>query len=179
MDLRTERTRRSIINAFMELRSRKPIEKITIKELAELAVINKATFYSHYQDIYDLSEYLENETLDKIITDIPHLEELMSNPGQAAKALTIAFVSEKQLIDILFSGSRAAFFASKLEERIKKKIYDLCPEYRNDLERDIILTYLIQGGIHVFLEPPADTQPEELLDIIGRIGDRMMGYTEP
>lgn len=46
MDLRIERTRRSIINAFIELRSAKNIEKITVKELAEKACINKATFLS-------------------------------------------------------------------------------------------------------------------------------------
>ena len=37
MDLRIERTRRSIINAFIELRSAKNIEKITVKEHAEKA----------------------------------------------------------------------------------------------------------------------------------------------
>lgn len=40
MDLRVKRTRINITNAFIELRSRKPIEKITIKELSELAFIN-------------------------------------------------------------------------------------------------------------------------------------------
>ena len=39
MDLRTEKTRRAIINAFIKLRSKKPTEKITIKELAENAQI--------------------------------------------------------------------------------------------------------------------------------------------
>ena len=37
MDLRTERTKRSIANAFLELRKHKPLEKISVKELAELA----------------------------------------------------------------------------------------------------------------------------------------------
>ena len=45
MDLRVKKTRRSIINAFLMLRANKPLEKITVKELAELAMINKATFY--------------------------------------------------------------------------------------------------------------------------------------
>ena len=40
MDLRTEKTRRSIINAFLELRAKKPLEKITVKELSEKAEIN-------------------------------------------------------------------------------------------------------------------------------------------
>ena len=51
MDLRVEKTERGIKNAFIELRSKKPLEKITIKELCELACINKSTFYSHYRDI--------------------------------------------------------------------------------------------------------------------------------
>lgn len=43
MDLRKQRTKNSIINAFIQLRASKPLEKITVKELAELAYINKAT----------------------------------------------------------------------------------------------------------------------------------------
>ena len=42
MDLRIEKTRQSIVNAFIALRSRKPLEKITVKELCE-----KAVSYTH------------------------------------------------------------------------------------------------------------------------------------
>ncbi len=174
MDLRIERTRRSIINAFIELRSKKPIEKITVKELAELAVINKATFYSHYQDIYDLSEQLENETIDMILTNIPHPEELVSKPKQTSEALAIAFLSQRQLIDTLFSGSRAAVLVTKLETKIKSKIYDISPEYKYDLERNIILTYLIQGGFHTFLTQSPNVDTHKLIEIVGDISERML-----
>ena len=59
MDLREKKTKRNIRNAFIELRAKKPLERISIKELAELAEISKATFYLHYKDIYDLSENLQ------------------------------------------------------------------------------------------------------------------------
>ena len=49
MDIRIEKTERAIKNAFLELRSRKPLGKITVKELCSLAAINKSTFYSHYE----------------------------------------------------------------------------------------------------------------------------------
>ena len=48
MDLRIQKTRAAIKSAFLELRRKKPIEKITVTELAKLAEINKATFYLHY-----------------------------------------------------------------------------------------------------------------------------------
>ena len=67
MDIRIEKTERAIKNAFLELRSRKPLGKITIKELCSLAAINKSTFYSHYEDIYALSDKMESETIVSVL----------------------------------------------------------------------------------------------------------------
>ena len=61
MDIRTEKTENAIKSAFLELRAKRPLEKITVKELCALARINKSTFYTHYQDIYALSEKLEKK----------------------------------------------------------------------------------------------------------------------
>lgn len=174
MDLRIERTRRSIINAFIELRSKKPIERITIKELAELAFINKATFYSHYKDIYDLSEQLENETLDMILSNIPHAEELISKPKLVTEELAIAINSQIELIDILFSGSRESVLVTRWEERIKNKIYAIYPEYEKDFEKNVVLTYMIQGGFHVFLSQSKNADTQILIDIVGDISERML-----
>ena len=57
MDLRITRTRNSIFSAFLELRSKKALERITVKELTEKAGISKQTFYLHFKDIYDLVEW--------------------------------------------------------------------------------------------------------------------------
>ena len=58
MDIRIEKTERAIKNAFLELRSRKPLGKITVKELCSLAAINKSTFYSHYEGGVRAGHYL-------------------------------------------------------------------------------------------------------------------------
>lgn len=70
MDIRIEKTERAIKNAFLELRSRKPLGKITVKELCSLAAINKSTFYSHYEDIYALSDKMESETIVTVLKNI-------------------------------------------------------------------------------------------------------------
>ena len=54
MDLREKKTRKSIQEAFLALRAHKPVERITVRELTELAQVSKSTFYVHYQDIYVL-----------------------------------------------------------------------------------------------------------------------------
>ena len=82
MDLRIEKTERGIKNAFIELRSRKSLEKITVKELCESARINKSTFYAHYKDIYDLSDAMEEEVVQSITNSIQHPEYLLEYPAE-------------------------------------------------------------------------------------------------
>lgn len=174
MDLRTKRTKHSIINAFIELRSRKPLEKITIKELAEIALINKATFYSHYKDIYDLSEQLEKEAIDMLLKNIPHPDSLITNPKQATTELALAFMSQGKLLDILFSGSRSSLLMNRIEQGLKEKIYAAYPEYQNNLEWDILLSVLIQGCFHAFAAHANDTEIYHLIEIIGNINERIL-----
>jgi AcrR family transcriptional regulator len=63
---KTRYTRRVIKDSYCELLLKKHISKVTVKELCELADINKGTFYNHYYSIYDLQEELENTIIDKI-----------------------------------------------------------------------------------------------------------------
>lgn len=110
MDLRIEKTERGIKNAFIELRSGKPLEKITVKELCESARINKSTFYAHYKDIYDLSDAMEEEVVQSIANSIQHPEYLLEHPAEFARELLMAYISQNSLTAILFSGSQAKSF---------------------------------------------------------------------
>lgn len=56
MDRRIKKTRQSIMNAFIELLVEKGFDKITIKDIAERANINRGTVYLHYVDKFDLLE---------------------------------------------------------------------------------------------------------------------------
>ncbi len=165
MDLRVQRTRMNIRNAFIELRSRKPIEKITVKELAEAAFINKATFYQHYEDLYDLSESMEDELIDNIIGSIPHPDTLLDDPEQATLEIFSAFSGQTRLLEILFSGSRRSVLIGKLESRIRELILRRYPDYEGNPAREVLITFLIQGSFHAYLKHAGS----------GRDGDRDNG----
>ncbi|MFC4409030.1 TetR/AcrR family transcriptional regulator [Chungangia koreensis] len=62
-DLRVIRTRKLIMDSFIELSGRKEFKDITVKDLTEEAMVNRATFYYHFQDIYDLLEKALSEVL--------------------------------------------------------------------------------------------------------------------
>lgn len=170
MDLRTERTKRSIVNAFIELRAKKPLEKITVKELSELAYINKATFYSHYHDIYDLSEQLEEEAIIAVLKNIPHPDSLVNNPKLCVGELAFALSSQDSLISILFSGTRSSILANRLEEGIKQQVFLRYPEYKDDVKWNVLLSFASHGAFQTFLSNP-NRNNKDVIKIIGEINE--------
>ncbi|MGN1119563.1 MAG: TetR/AcrR family transcriptional regulator [Oscillospiraceae bacterium] len=150
MDLRIQRTKAAIRAAFLELRKKKPIEKITVTELSKLAGINKATFYLHYADIYFLSDEIEDEIIEQIISNLNLKERFFTQPQEYASEFTTEIFrafSENRLLSSVFSGSRYSLFSQKIEQRIKASLYEKYPDI-NTLDNDIILTFLIQGSFH-------------------------------
>lgn len=66
-NMRQTPSKDSIVNAFIQLLSKKSFEKITIKDITDIANINRATFYAHYDDKYQLfDEILQNRATELI-----------------------------------------------------------------------------------------------------------------
>ena len=62
-DPRILRTRKLIMDSFVELSAKKEFKDITIKDITTEAMINRSTFYYHFEDIYDLLEKALSEVL--------------------------------------------------------------------------------------------------------------------
>lgn len=59
-DLRVIRTRKMLREAMIALTIQKGFKTVTVNDIVALAMVNRATFYRHYQDKYDLVEsYLD------------------------------------------------------------------------------------------------------------------------
>lgn len=170
MDLRVERTKKNIANAYMQLLQEKPVEKITVKELSELAYINKATFYLHYKDIYDLADQLENEFVASIIKNIPSPDSLISNPRTSVAELTRALTVNEN-VRVLFSGTRASLLEQKIESCLRKQILKRYPEFENSLKHEMVLSMLIHGGFHAFKQHAENHNTQEIIQIMGDINE--------
>ena len=164
MDLRQQRTRRNIVNAFITLRNEKPLEKITIRELADKATIHKATFYLHYHDIYELSESLEKEVVDDILNGLSDPVMLLTDTNRFNEELYYLLMANESLLGILFSGNRAGMLAYRMESRLKEYIFTRHPSW-DVLEVNVILTYLIHGAYHAYMQY-RDEDPREVLQMI-------------
>ena len=117
---------------------------------------------------------MEKGAVDAVLKNISNPDSLITNPSQAANELTFALMSQGKLFDILFSDSRAHILINQLEQWLKDKIYTMYPEYKNNLEWDILLSVLIQGCFHAFATHMNDADINELVEIIGNINGRIL-----
>lgn len=59
----TEQTKKNLADAFWKQYLEKPIEKITVRDIAATAGYSRATFYEYFTDVYAVLEYIENDLL--------------------------------------------------------------------------------------------------------------------
>lgn len=62
----TELTKTKLRRAFWSLYEHEPIEKISIKQITDIAGYNRGTFYLYFKDVYDLREDIERKLLEVI-----------------------------------------------------------------------------------------------------------------
>lgn len=168
MDLRVKKTKTSIINVFIALRAQKPLEKITVKELCEKANINKSTFYTHYSDIYNLADIVETEVVNSILESLSHPEYVVDKPEEFVKELFLAYHAQGALLQTLFSGNRSSNLITKIESELKALICKIYPEFKNDLIKNVILSYQVYGGYYAFREN-SHYDAEKIVNIISKL----------
>ncbi|MGI6030402.1 MAG: TetR/AcrR family transcriptional regulator [Eubacteriales bacterium] len=68
-DLRVERSKKLIKQAFLDLLEEQNFEEITIKDIASRAMVSRKTFYVYYATKMELYEEIVQEYLQKLIPD--------------------------------------------------------------------------------------------------------------
>lgn len=185
MDRRILKTRSVIKESLTLLMKEKSFDKITIKDITDKANINRATFYLHYMDKYDLLEQSQNDILNEIrevLADAFKIFNPQSLPIQDANTI-IPFIScvyecigkNSDFVKVILGGNGDLNFQLKfknlIEELIKKISVIKTPD-----AFCIPLKYLIEtatsmhiGIISRWLEDGMIETPSELACITSNI----------
>lgn len=184
LDLRVIRTRAFIKNALIELIEEKGFEAITVKDITTKANINRGTFYSHYQDKYDLmakcEEELVKEMENKIIKNIPKViaDLETTTPNTMPFAILVPFFEflnqNRGLMRALLGPKGDLSFQTTLKVFMRKALFD---NNKNSIfkQEDLLVPpeYLISyiasahiGVIQEWLNNDREESPQEIARII-------------
>ena len=122
LDRRTRRTREALLRALLQLLQEKPLSSITVTELTGLADVNRATFYTHYQDIFDMFDHLKEDLSQtfRAMMDSHGSEIAQGSYDGLIAEIYRFFIENKALFDIVFSSSADSSFSTSLIEVMRE-----------------------------------------------------------
>lgn len=158
LDRRQIRTKRRIREALMALVLEKPVEKITIKELAERADIDRKTFYLHYGSIGDVLSEMQAELLAKLESVISGYDLFRQDFDALAmfREINGIILESTDFYRRMLVMDRYSFFYDKLKDTMKAYLTD---KYGQLLENtsisrtklDLYLEFVTTGIMAVYV----------------------------
>lgn len=145
-------TEQDFITAFWQLYEKKPIEKISISQLCQLAGYNRATFYNHFENIYALLETAVYDIISPVkknVLSVQNFYELLQGNLIGSIFFTY-FQQQDRYIELLFK--RRNYYV--LSEQIKKEFLLLIsenvkPNTKTYEKIEILLEYQISAVLGV------------------------------
>lgn len=139
-DRRTLYTKQVITDAFVDLLSAKPLEKITITEICKNAQISRSTFYLHYQSENDiLNEFADNllKTLEIGTNEIMNSSNLREtqkriyNELATSKVYVAIIKNNSSYLNLKFqnAGKDALLYHFRHNHSMSKQEAELCATF--------------------------------------------------
>lgn len=174
IDRRVRKTKSNLLRCLTELMSKKKINDITVKELTDLADVNRSTFYLYYKDIFDMVDQVETQIIDDFNEVFEKLAKEGSNYTNLLSFYTYIFEyvkSNTQLCKILFGPNGDSSFIEKFKNAINKvrpPFSESIPQTRAHYLRPFIIGGCI-SIIQQWLHDDMNLSPEEMAAIISEM----------
>ena len=159
LDRRARKTRKLFEDALIELLKTKDINQITVTDLSEIADMNRGSFYTHYDDIYDLLESIENQMLSELTQiaatepragEIFLFEEEFTNIVNALK-----YVEEnKEIFKVLLNDQGSLLFLNRMKNIFSEKLLSrlLTLSVSNEKYNNLLTAFYMSGFIGAIQE---------------------------
>lgn len=147
-------TKQKIRDAFWAAYAKKPIEKVTVREITDLVGINRVTFYAHYPDIYAIREEMENEILRwaRVHLNVQRKRALrLTEAGVRETMLEMEGILSqyRPYVNIIFGPHGDLQFEERLKQVILSEYLD--EETALSEEQEYVVEYVLSTQLHLFL----------------------------
>ena len=159
--------------SLVELLQQRPIDKISVKSLCEAADINRSTFYSHYNDQYDLLQQIQAEVL-KDLTEYLAAYSFRGSEADLRRILQRIFeyiAANAALCQVLLADNGDTSLQRAVMTIVKEQsLKELRDSGRVDDERlDYLLLYWVNGSmgmVHWWLQNGMKKTAREMADMV-------------
>ncbi|MEB6060460.1 TetR/AcrR family transcriptional regulator [Staphylococcus pseudoxylosus] len=122
VDPRITRTKKLLMDAFRAIAKEKKLQSITVKDITDRATVNRATFYAHFYDKYDIMDYTLSETLLKNLNDSLNVSTELNEETLCKSFITITSYIQETHNECKLNSEA---YGQVVEKRVKEELEDI------------------------------------------------------
>ena len=167
-DARIIKTRRDLRESLLRIIEKKPFDKINVSEICADAMVNRMTFYKHYNDKYDLLNDvildIKNKVLAKLEMKYPHADIETDSLNYVLNLIEMVVdeCMERRLIANFFleDGLIMTMVATTIEKFSSELLIQIDKKYHLRYSVDM-LSAAMAGGASFLINYWLNHQPEK------------------
>ena len=164
----SKKTRNLIKKAFAELiNEKKELSKITVTELVKKAEITRSTFYTHYDDIYEVVNEYQLETIELLVSDdkiLNSIQDIYDYFDEIFECLN----KNEEIYKMLLVSNGSLIFLEQLKKLAGEKIYYVLKNIiKNNKYLELDVNFYMDGVISELIKyfrGQSDYSSDELLE---------------
>lgn len=186
VDRRVRKTQRQLRECLITLLKEKKVQDITVRELTDMADLNRGTFYLHYKDVFDLLEKTEaelQEDFNQLVCKHDAVD-LKQRPSVIFNEIYSLVYDNADLIEILLGENGDLNFVNRLKQLIREKcLKDWMEVFRsgNAAAFDAFFSFIVSGCIGLvqyWLQTGLKETPEQMAKLTEHIITKGIGVLE-
>ena len=158
-DLRIVKTKKILFNSLLNLMKIKNFEKIKISDICEESLVNRSTFYAHYDDKYELLIDLFEERKLSLLKVFEGNENKAFSKEYLMELLSILIdhiEENKEIYSAILANNRNGilidFLIDAIERDVSEKLKGNSEIKISDLPIDIIVKFYVGGLINIGID---------------------------
>ena len=162
-DLRFQKTEILIKNTYIKLK-KKGSTVVKVKDLCDAAMINKTTFYAHYETIEHLHKAVCKEFATKILNHNPYIDKIETETRTFIYAILASFVDKVGTIEKLYGDDLNA-----LVNDIECVLMERFAESSVSEDRILSIRFCIGGAFRLLAENRDLPRVQKTVALIERV----------
>lgn len=154
-DLRVIKTKKSIYNAFILLLKDKIFEEIKVSDICKTALINRSTFYAHFEDKYDLFMSLIDDLSESFKNDLKSISNDLTVRDyylELIKAFLIHIEGKEEIYRSIMLNNRNSIIMDMIYDIINEDVNNRLKDSINGIPSKIVSSFYIGAVVNTGIE---------------------------
>lgn len=145
------KTKRSLQNAFLEMRRKRTFDKITVSELCEKAEVSHSTFYNHYNSLEAFADSIKNDAIENSLNiGLKILGSMDAGTIDVSDLSAFISITQKRILSLFGDTNEFTSFPKEFTDRFFKYID---PIYDCKFDKRIVFDFVCSCAFFSLFQP--------------------------